>query len=411
MPDPGRPKRRSPFDPSWTRGAVAAAVGLAALLALAWLLAIDGPRERPSPTLDPRAPFPELAPRATALGADASASSSAPGEAAGAAADPFTAALRRRMARARTLSAPGWSSAGNPATPSPSPSSGPDSSPNSSRAPVQALPLGGGLVAELPAPGAQGAAGGTWHWSSAGWATLAVRRSAGGEPTALLYAEPFTPLYVARPTAELLRFRLTVLPVTAEELPLVGGLWSALRDGGGAGGLGRRIGVGQLLATATSGRGLGFDPGEDAFSGMRWVGRNEHGILLRLGRFTGSRQEQRPLPAALASRLSAAGRGGRAGAPGRGAARVPAYLVVGSAAAPGEGFGAHLALICASNPDCAAAAELATLLASIRPADRGRLERLAEGAEEPFDTLARAAGLDLSRPAPSPRARPPASSP
>lgn len=308
--------------PAW-RSLLPAALVLVALLGTAWLVRIDRPRELPFPALDPRAPFPELAAQPTAPAADT------PGDSGPSGASRFAETLRRRA-----LSAP-LAAASLPGQPS-------GTTPTAS---IQTLPLGGGLVADLPSR--------AWRWSSVGWATLAVQVPSGDRPTALLYAEPFSPAYAVRPTVELLRFRWTALPLSADDLSPLGGLRRADR----------------LLATATAGRGLGFSAAEDGFSGIRWVGRNDHRVILRLGRFDGSWD-----------------------------GRVGAYLLLGSAAAPGEALGAHLAVLCARSPDCPAAEELAGFLASIRQEDPSGIDRLRQGAQGSFEDLATTAGLELDEP-------------
>jgi hypothetical protein len=318
--------------PSGQRRLAVAAAAAAGLLVAAWLLRIDGPRRLPFPTLEPRAPFPELTPQ----GGATPEPSAEPAKT-----SRFEAALRHGGS-----AEPATSGAGTGAV-----------------VPASALTLalGGGLVGDLLQ--GSGAADGDWRWASQGWATLAVHVPAAGRPDALVFAEPFSPLWLERPSAELLRFHLTLLPASV---------------------------LGRPLATATGGWGLGFEPGEDGATGTRWAGRNEHGTTLRLERFDGAWGGQRPLAAGPVDDL----------------ARVPAYLVTGSVTTDDESFGAHLALLCSRAPECPVAEELAALLASVRLGEPGRVARLLEGTGDSLGDLAARAGLSIEEPRPEPSARP-----
>ena len=332
----------------WLRGLVGA-IGIGALLAAAWMLRTDSPRELPFPDLEPEMLFPESVPRPRV----------------GTTAEPSTAASPATVAAARFRE----SLRQRASAPLPGASQAPQRTPGRALAArLHTLPLGGGLVADLSADGATG----TWRWATTGWATLAVLAPTGDRPVALVYAEPLSPAYPVRPTAELLRFKWTALPISSRDLPLVGGVGSRLRDPDrrrSGTELASRIRAERLDATATSGRGLGFAPSEKGFTGRRWVGRNDHRVVLRLGRFEGTWNAQ-----------------------------VTAYLLLGSAVAPDETLGAHVALLCARSPDCPAADQLAAFLASIRPGEPALIQRLLAGPQDSFEELARSAGLELTEP-------------
>lgn len=358
----------------WPRRAALVAAGAALLLAAAWLLRADGPRELPHPTLEPRAPFPELA-----TAGDAKPGGEGSGTGGSEPPSRFEAALRRAG------SPPPAAEAEAPAPQEPEPG--------------LTFPLGGGLVADLP--GLAASSSGSWRWAGRGWAGLAVHLSPAGRPDALVYAEPFSPLWLERPSAELLRFHVTVLPASVAELPLAGSLWRAVRstgsetsrpkDAAGAAGLAERARHRQLDRTATRGRGIGFEPGEEGPTGTRWVGRSREGAMLRLRRFDGAWRSQ--------------------GTSGAGSAAVAAYLLTGSATSPEGLFGAHLALLCSRAPECPVAEDLASFLASVRVGAPDRIERLRQGALDSLEGLAARTGLELEDPRPPDSVSPTAGSP
>jgi hypothetical protein len=318
------------------------------------------PRELPFPVIETRAPFPELAlPAAAGPEPDAGAPRSSA----------FDAAL-----------------AGPPAEPV---------APAEPTAPAkQSIPLGGQLLGELPPDS-------SWRWSTEGGAVLIVHSSGGGRPTALIYVQAFTDDIRDRPSEEHHHFQVAVDPGIAEGHLLID---MPLRQVEKRTGLERRDAARfvQLVTTRTAGRGLGFRPVPESFTGWRWVGRNEHGVTLRLGRHSGSWAEPAPLPARFVqalARLDGTSSGSPTPNPGaspaRGSSAVPAYLVLGSVTDRYEETGVHLAVLCARSPQCAEAEDLAGFLASIQPADAGRLERLASAPPAALTELARAAGLEI----------------
>ncbi|HYG62006.1 MAG TPA: hypothetical protein VEL74_05465 [Thermoanaerobaculia bacterium] len=316
------------------------------------------PRELPFPVIETAAPFPELAvPAAPAAGP---AQESAPRST-------FEAALT--------------------ATPPPDPAA----TPQPPAAPAGlSVPLGGQLLGELPPDG-------SWRWSAEGGAVLAVHASGGTRPTALIYAETFTDLVRDRPSEEHQRFRVTVDPAAAEgHLPTGEPLRRVAQRTGLSGTEAARFL--QLVTTRTGGRGLGFRPAPESFTGWRWVGRNEHGVTLRLARQSGSWAEPPSLPARFAEALARlnGSHGAAPGASSGGAAgAVPAYLILGSVTDRYEETGVHLAVLCARSPACAEARDLAAFLASIQPAEAGRLERLAAAPSAGFADLARELGVEI----------------
>lgn len=327
------------------------------------------PRDLPSPIFDPRSPFPELT--------GAQKKGTAPREKASA----FQSAL------------------GNPAPRQAS----------AQQPPGQVMPLGSGLLGELPGDP------GSWTWAADPGLTLAVHRGAAGVD-ALIWAESFSPRMRLSPSAEVRRFHRAVVPEEVEDLLDLETVESLFGQG-----LGQRIARGtgldtrqsgrllQLAMTRTAGLGLGFRSAREGSSGSRWVGRNPRGVTVFLDRSSGTWGSQRRFPADLARGLerlekaapelgpvavwlSRARSGDGLGAPPGGG---PAYLLIGSATDEHEAVGAHLAVLCAREPDCPVAAELAAFLGSLQVADLSRLRRLqGSSAGDPAD-LARSAGLQI----------------
>ena len=82
-------------------------------------------------------------------------------------------------------------------------------------------------------------------------------------------------------------------------------------------------------------------------------------------------------------------------APAAAALEVPAYLVLGSAAAGQEESGVHFAILCVRAPTCLVAQELASFLDSIQIAHPGLVERLLAQSPPAIQDLAQAAGLEI----------------
>lgn len=328
------------------------------------------PRDLPSPIFDPRSPFPELAgpqKKGTAPGERASAFQRALGSAA-----PRQASVQQEP-------------------------------------PGQVLPLGSGLLGELPSDP------GSWTWSADPGLTLAVHRGMAGVD-ALIWAAAFSPRMKLSPSAEIRRFHREVVPEEMEDQLDIETIESLFGQG-----LGRRIARGtgldsrqagrllQLAMTRTAGLGLGFRSAREGSSGSRWVGRNPRGVTIFLDRSSGTWGPQRRFPTDLARGLerlekaapelgpvavwlSRAQNGDGLGAPPGGGS---AYLLIGSATDEHEAVGAHLAVLCAREPDCPVAAELAAFLGSLQVADLSKLRRLqGSSAGDPAD-LARSTGLQI----------------
>jgi hypothetical protein len=234
------------------------------------------------------------------------------------------------------------------------------------------IDLAGSFVAELPAESAA-----AWTTASRGGATLCVR-GAGGPPEALVYAEAVGAREV--PGEDLRRFALTVDPaLVADQLdwPTAATAWTE-RAAGTPGEVARLRRFAWLAATRTGGRGLGYTSTPGTFSGWRWIGRNTAGALLRLARTEGEWGGQPPLDPALAAELpevvarfpSLAWLAGAATSDPwslDAAPRQPVAAAVILVSADSDGRRLHLALLCARTPTCAAAPDLAHLLATLRP--------------------------------------------
>lgn len=355
-------RRRGP-----ARSILPVALAAGALLVLAFPVRTSGPRQLPFPRLDARDLFPqELAARQVEDERAPAAPTSQ-----------FDATLQAAGA------------------PLPAPAAAPFAEPPEPRL----VPLGGDLVGEIPDDRD------VWLWSTEDGATLVLHQTSTGRPDALVYTEAFTPLIERRPTAEIHRFHTSVAPLVEADTPFLGRFRGSLdevtaaRSAGRGGDLAARARITQLLASRTRGRGLGFDARDDRFTGWRWVGRNEHGVALRLGRWEGAWHRQRELPAQPAAAVANAPEAPPLTPPPPPLERLQAHLLEGSAAEPGEVSGAHLAILCARPRACPVAEELAAFIASIRT-DPGRADGLRkEGVAQSLQELAALAGLEIRKPA------------
>ncbi len=274
--------------------------------------------------------------------------------------------------------------------------------------PGQNVPLGNGLLGELPGDP------GSWTWSADPGFTLVVHRGPAGVD-ALIWAEAFSPRMMLSPSAEIRQFHRGIVPEEMEGLLDPEAVESLFGRG-----LGRRIAHGtgldarqagrllQFAMTRTAGLGIGFRSAREGSSGARWVGRNSKGVAVRLARSAGIWGRQRRFPGELARGLprlgqaapalnpvavwlSHAGSGEGPGAPPDG----PAYLLIGSATDEHESVGVHLAVICRQEPRCPVAAELAAFLESLQVADLARLQRLQGSSAGDSAELARSVGLQI----------------
>jgi hypothetical protein len=257
-------------------------------------------------------------------------------------------------------------------------------------------PLPGRLVAEMPARFDE------WTYAADRGTTLIFHTPPGAAPDVLVYAEGFGPGILRAPSSELRGFRVSADPtfdplrLATRAIPLALGA-AGIREPGLADAI-------AALVSRTGGRGLGYRSAEDTFSGWRWVGRNPAGLELRMGRTSGVWGPPPPLGPDAASALERlASRFRDLEAPirtlleatrGQAEVQLPtrrAWMVLGSVVVRHD-LGAHLAVVCAADPTCPHAAELARLLETIRP---GTPEELAEldaqrrGAPTPEDAAKR----------------------
>lgn len=230
--------------------------------------------------------------------------------------------------------------------------------------------------------------------------TVLAHTSADNRTDALVWAEAASALGEEQPSAEQVRFLLTVDPALAR--PSLAWEESTFRR---APGQPPRIREAVHIATTrTGGRGLGYASSAGSFTGWKWIGRNDHGIFFRLARTRGSWGEQPFLDRGLQTPVdhliqrfpSLAGL--RAGLPAAAApsrsAQLSAEMILGSAGAP-EGA-VHLALLCARNPVCAPARDLADILASLRPLGAGIPGRSSPLPALPLSELAYEPGIAVA---------------
>ena len=223
----------------------------------------------------------------------------------------------------------------------------------------RAVPLAGMLAASLSLEG--------WSRYAGPGLTVLSRPGLDGSLDALIWAEAFSPLGDLSPSQELRRFLVTVDPDLVRRFHA----WPSLPPGLNL----DREAVAAAM-TRTGGRGIGFASAAEGFSGWRWQGINAKGVFLRLAESRGSWGEVGLLPARLKQPVEALVeqhprlewlRAGVASEEGLTEQRqaVPAVLVFGSAAT--RQGSVHLALLCRSVPSCAAAADLAHFLGTLRP--------------------------------------------
>lgn len=332
----------------------------------------EGPRELPAPRLDPVSVF---------RGADAEEGPTGgdPGDGAGSS---FEARIRQRAR----------------------PSARQETGVEDTTVAVQRVVVGE-LVAELP----QRREG--WIWGRDGDLTLMVHGGTTGAPDALVLAQGYEREVAHGPAQAANHFYLGVDPTLANRWVGLGSSLSPLATQ-----LAARLPLTTLetlealhmLLTPTIGRGLGFTPLADSFSGWKWTGLNDHHTLLRFARSRGSWGAQDGLSRNVELVAEAvAGPGDRLGAllwqePPSGTDETPALLLLGSAERD-DGRGVHLALLCRTVPECPLVEDLAAFLDSLRPpdgpstGDRDRGQRLKEVTRAAGITLL--AGNDLPDPA------------
>ena len=326
------------------------------------------PRQAPFPDLEPTAPFPSLASRGPGT--------TEPGEPETDTELTFEERLTRRAPP-------------TPAEPATTVSNG------------LPLPLTDRLIGEV-------GVGASWRWSAAGDSMLAIHQESGHPPDALIYAHSLSTDMGRFPGRGTRRFHDSLHPLDGRSFPDLTVLLSLFgRDSPGSGCRASLTAIELARATAllesrTLGLGLGFRASGDGFTGYRWVGENEHGVAIRLGRYSGLWGTPEPLPRAVREALECvAGEHETPTGPAR--AAISAHLLVGTATDRDSESGAHLAILWSSAAGSSLEPDLARFLASLRfeQDDPQRLSRLRKGAPIAFRDLSSSAGLVLRPEAPT----------
>ncbi|TXD36046.1 hypothetical protein FRC98_13035 [Lujinxingia vulgaris] len=144
------------------------------------------------------------------------------------------------------------------------------------------IPLGASLSGEIPHTP-------DWNWSQRTGLTLISHQPDTSHPDILILAQPYAPTRPQHPSRALQTFISEILPDTS---PL--SLTALTRN------LSQLATELQSLQTSlTGGRGFGFTPAPDTFSGWRTLGQNPAGTHLRLAHYTGIWASQPSLPAGL----------------------------------------------------------------------------------------------------------------
>lgn len=265
---------------------------------------------------------------------------------------------------------------------------------------VQSVSLASRLQADLPLRSDH------WSWAEEQGATLILHSTAGGPPDALIYAEAFSRLSRNRPAAEVRRFLLSVVPelptarlrtlrnLDAQILPVVDELPRTH---------GEMVRAVEKILTSTLGRGVGFIPESDGFSGWKWLGRNQQGAVLRVGRVEGRwgaqpdlDRETRTVLEDLAQEVPELEDLLWDDPDLEIPSHSPAHLVLASVSlGNGWGQGVHVAILCRRAPRCPVEADLVRFLDGLRWPEPG-VSSLAAGPTSSLETLAARAGLQLS---------------
>lgn len=188
--------------------------------------------------------------------------------------------------------------------------------------------LGGRFVSEVPA------AFDEWKRTELDDSTVLVHRKPGQPPDAVVLAKAFDGT-LRMATLEHMHFLVGLDPrlVASPELESVARWIDLATDGI------------ETLSNSPS-FDIGFHSDPETFTGWRWVGRNEGGVVIRLGSVRG-RWAPEATTGADAEPV------------------VAAYMLVGSAVFEGS-VGIHLAVVCSRTPKCTNARELGHLLDGIR---------------------------------------------
>ncbi|RDV36636.1 hypothetical protein DV096_17990 [Bradymonadaceae bacterium TMQ3] len=144
------------------------------------------------------------------------------------------------------------------------------------------IPLGASLSGEIPhAP--------DWSWSRRANLTLISHQSTPLHPDILILAQPYPPTRTQRPSQALRSFIGEIIPNSSplsmaslsNNLPQLATELQSLQN------------------SLTGGRGLGFTPSPDTFSGWRTIGQNTSHIHIRLAHYSGTWTSQPNLPVGL----------------------------------------------------------------------------------------------------------------
>jgi hypothetical protein len=167
---------------------------------------------------------------------------------------------------------------------------------------IQIVPLGGGLVSDLPDDGE------LWRFSRQGSTTLISRRAPGSPPDLMIVARDYSMTAARNPSREFGNFLRDADPTLGMPFD-VGKLMQSAQLGnlplGQLADATGEIEMDQLLdalmgaASLTGGRGLGYRSTHGSFSGWRWVGENEAATTLRIATSRGTWGPQPELPPGL----------------------------------------------------------------------------------------------------------------
>lgn len=264
---------------------------------------------------------------------------------------------------------------------------------------VRSLSVAGRLQADLPLRSDR------WSWAEDEGLLLMVHGTGGDDLDALIYAEAFSSLAHRRSAAETRRFLLTVAPdLPSAGLRTVPELDARIARAGDEIGLPRQrtFRAVERILTSTLGRGLGFVPEAEGFSGWKWLGRNPHGVFLRMGRIGGRWQAQPDLDLEVREVLEVLAQEApeledllwNDSVSGRTDAGA-AHLFLGSATlGDGWGEGVHLAILC-RRVSCPVEGDVVHFLDSLRPPESGPISRSTRPTDS-LSTLAGSVGLQLS---------------
>ena len=211
-----------------------------------------------------------------------------------------------------------------------------------------------------------------WSVASEESASLIVHFRDDGKADAWVYLEAFSRLVDEYPSAELGRFVVTVAPELIGLVAPVDPRSEVNRER-----LDRPASdLAQALSLSrTLGMGIRFVGQPASFTGWKWVGKNAHGLELRLGQMSGRtaapvvlsdaiREAIKALPGVEGSVLEAVGELVRSGGASSGTGGDEAHMILGNVC-QSEETGLHVAMIC-EGANCPVARELAQVLDDMR---------------------------------------------